>query len=54
MTIRLISQLLVFALMADALIVCIGQARRRVMWRWIVLYWAILTVKNAFDFSAMF
>lgn len=53
MTIRLISQLLVFALMADALIVCIGLARRRVMWRWIVLYWAILTVKNALDFLTM-
>lgn len=53
MSIRMISQLLVFALMADALIVCMGLARRRVMWRWIVLYWAILTAKNLVDFVGM-
>ena len=53
MTIRLISQLLVFALMADALIVCVGLARRKVTWRWIVLYWAILTAKNLVDFVSM-
>lgn len=53
MTIRLISQILVFALMADAAWVAIGLARKRNMWKWIVLYWAILTVKNAFDFLTM-
>ena len=50
---RLISQLLVFVLMADALFVCVGLARKENMWRWIVLYWAILTIKNAVDFVGM-
>ena len=50
---RLSSQLLVFALMADALMVCVGLALKKNMWKWIVLYWAILTVKNAVDFVGM-
>lgn len=43
------SQFCVFLLMLDALWICIGLAANRVMWGWIVLYWAILTLKNYFD-----
>lgn len=53
MTIRLISQLLVFTLMADAAWVAIGLARKKNMWKWIVLYWVLLTLKNAVDFVGM-
>ena len=50
---RLISQLLIFALMADALVVCIRLARKKTAWGLIVLYWAILTAKNLVDFVGM-
>ncbi|MBR4442537.1 MAG: hypothetical protein IKS52_04625 [Clostridia bacterium] len=45
----MISQTLVFLLMLDAAWVAIGLARKKNMWKWIVLYWLILTVKNAVD-----
>lgn len=51
MMIRFISQVLVFALMADAAWVAIGLARKKNMWKWIVLYWVLLTLKNAVDFG---
>ena len=38
-----------FLLWAIALIVMVGLADKRKMWRWIVLYWAVLMVKNLFD-----
>lgn len=44
------SQFFVFLLMIDAAIVAFGLARKRNMWRFIVAYWIILTLKNAFDF----
>lgn len=43
------SRLCIFLLMVDAAWVCIGLMQNRVMWAWIVLYWAILTVKNFID-----
>ena len=44
------SQFFIFLLMADAAIVVIGLSRKRNMWPFIVLYWALLTAKNAVDF----
>lgn len=50
MTAKRLSALLVLALAAIALIVCAGLAAGRVMWAWIVGYWAVLTAKNITDF----
>ena len=44
-----ISQILVFCLIAIAAWVTAGLARKKVMWKWIVLYWAVLTAKNLAD-----
>lgn len=44
------TQLLIFLLMLDAAWVFYGLCRKRNMWPWICLYWAILTAKNAVDF----
>ena len=45
----MIAQLLIILLMADAAWVACGLIRKRNMWRWIVLYWILLTAKNAAD-----
>lgn len=45
------SRLCIFLLMVDAAWVCVGLMQNRVMWAWIVLYWAILTVKNFIDWK---
>ena len=50
MTPKRLSALLVLVLAAIALIVCAGLAAGRVMWAWIVGYWAVLTAKNITDF----
>ena len=44
---RILDTVLVLALMLIAAVVLVGLARRRNMWRWIVAYWAVLTVRNA-------
>ena len=38
-------QVLAWLLMADAAWIAYGLARRKNRWRWIALYWAMLTVK---------
>lgn len=45
----MISQTLIFLLMADAAWIAYGLYRKRNMWAWIVAYWVILTVKNLAD-----
>ncbi|MBQ8536924.1 MAG: hypothetical protein IJ461_05905 [Clostridia bacterium] len=30
----------------------LGLYKKRVMWKWIVLYWCVLTVKNVVDLFA--
>ncbi len=45
----MVSQILIILLMADAAWVAWGLIRQRVMWRWICLYWVILTLKNLSD-----
>lgn len=44
---RTLDAALVLALMVIAAVVLIGLSRRRNMWRWIIAYWAVLTVRNA-------
>lgn len=46
---RITSAALVLVLAAIALTVCAGLAAGRVMWPWIVGYWAVLTIKNIVD-----
>ena len=45
----MIAQLLIILLMADAAWVAYGLARKKNMWKFIVLYWVILTAKNLAD-----
>lgn len=54
MEFKILSQVFVFLLLADALWVAIGLARRKNRWYWIYLYWVLLTIKNAIDFAATF
>ena len=44
---QMLDAALVLALMLIAAVVLVGLVRRRNMWRWIVAYWAVLTVRNA-------
>ena len=44
---RILDTVLVLALMLIAAVVLVGLVRRRNMWRWIIAYWAVLTVRNA-------
>lgn len=48
---KIVSQILVCLLFADAAWVAAGLLRKKVMWKWIALYWVLLTVKNAVDFA---
>ena len=45
------SQILVFALTADAAWVACGLARKKNRWPWIVTYWILLTAKNFCDIA---
>lgn len=47
-----INQLFIFFLAAIAGYVAYGLYKRKVMWKWIVLYWLVLTAKNAVDLLA--
>lgn len=42
-------RMLILALMVDAAAVFVGVSMNRNMWAFIVVYWAILTVKNTLD-----
>lgn len=44
------SQICVFGLMTVAAVVAIGLMRKRNMWKWIIAYWILLTVKNLCDY----
>ena len=47
-----LSHILVMLLMLDAAWVARGLYLERNMWRWIVVYWLILTLKNLCDWIA--
>lgn len=44
-----ISQLFISILAIISGIVAYGRFKQKVMWRWIVLYWVVLTAKNLAD-----
>ena len=46
----MITHLLIILLAILAGYVAYGLYRKRNMWRWIVVYWVTLTIKNALDF----
>ena len=46
---NMFSQFLILLLMLDAAWVANGLVNHRDMWKWIVLYWVILTLKNLVD-----
>ena len=45
-----VSQILVLCLIGIAAWVAVGLMRNKNMWRWIILYWVVLTLKNAADY----
>ena len=46
------TQVFIFLLAIIAGYVAYGLYKRKVMWKWIVLYWLVLTAKNAVDLLA--
>lgn len=46
----MISQIFVLLLAINAGYVAYGLSRKKVMWKWIILYWVILTLKNLYEF----
>ena len=46
----MISQFCILGLMLIASLVAVGLMKRRNMWKWIIAYWALLTIKNIIDF----
>lgn len=45
----MLTNLLIIFLAIIAAVVAYGLYRKRNMWRWIVLYWLVLTAKNVID-----
>ena len=45
-----VSQILVLFLIGIAALVAVGLMRKKNMWRWIILYWVVLTAKNLADY----
>lgn len=45
----MLTNLLIILLAILAGYVAYGLYRKRIMWRWIVLYWCVLTAKNVLD-----
>lgn len=46
------THLLIILLAIIAAIVAYGLHKKQLMWRWIVAYWIVLTVKNVLDLMA--
>lgn len=50
-----VTAFIILCLAAIAARIAVGLARRRLnMWKWIILYWIVLTVKNVLDFAGGF
>ena len=45
-----VSQILVIALIIIAAIVAAGLMLKKNMWKWIITYWCVLTLKNLADY----
>lgn len=43
------SQIFIFVLILIAAIVACGLMRKKNMWKWIIAYWVVLTIKNLCD-----
>jgi len=48
-----IDELLVLMLLIDASWVAYGLYKKRVMWKYIVLYWVILSAKNLWNYISL-
>lgn len=48
---RVITQALITLLMLDAALVAVILISGRTAWPWICLYWVLLTIKNAVDWT---
>ena len=46
----MISQFCILGLIMIAAVVAVGLMKRHNMWKWIIAYWVLLTVKNIIDF----
>lgn len=46
-------QFMILLLAMDAAIVTIGLTKKKNMWLFIVLYWLLLTIKNAMNFATI-
>ena len=46
----MISQFCILGLIVIATVVAFGLMKRRNMWKWIIAYWVLLTIKNVIDF----
>ena len=49
----IISQIFVFLLTIDSAVVVAVLAKKKNAWKIIILYWILLTLKNAVDFIGM-
>ena len=49
----MIAQFFVLLLCLDAAVVAAGLIKKRNMWPFIVLYWILLTIKNAVDYFGL-
>lgn len=45
------SRICVWLLLLVAVVVFVGLATGQAMWQWIILYWLILSAKNAADLA---
>lgn len=45
----MLTQIFIFLLAYIAAIVAYGLYKKQVMWKWIVVYWLVLTAKNVMD-----
>lgn len=45
----MLTNLLIITLAVIAAIVAYGLYKKQVMWKWIVVYWLVLTAKNVLD-----
>ena len=46
----MVSQILIIVLILIAATVAVGLMRKQNMWKWIIAYWIVLTLKNVSDF----
>ena len=50
----MIDQLFILLLALNAGYVAYGLANKKIMWKWIVVYWSVLTAKNLVNLLVIF